>query len=173
MRGTARRLFRLGRRRAPDRSEPSSAVASPPAGQRETSVTTARFAVDPARVPTTPSAALNLVRAITAGPDGYGPGYVKRSPYESDPADWPVLGTDCVWRQDPLPDDVLATITRYSRLPAAAAKGEVRTAATVSTAVTPRGAPPPAHGRYGRPGSPAPPRRPKPSSHPSVRGDGT
>ncbi|CAK7283943.1 hypothetical protein ACNFR7_14195 [Streptomyces sp. RM1] len=110
----------------------SSAVASPPAGHRETGVTTARFAVDPARVPTTPSAALNLVRAITAGPDGYGPGYVKRSPYESDPADWPVLGTDCVWRQEPLPDDVLATFTRYSRLPAAGAKGEVRTAATVT-----------------------------------------
>ncbi|WP_158771462.1 hypothetical protein [Streptomyces sp. NRRL S-340] len=105
---------------------------SSPAGQRGTGDATVRFTVDPTRVPTTPSAALGLVRAVTAGPDSYGPGYVKRSPYESDPAAWPVLGTDCVWRQRSLPDDVLATFTRYSRLPAAGSKGEVRTAATVT-----------------------------------------
>ncbi|QLJ02660.1 hypothetical protein HZZ00_17615 [Streptomyces sp. NEAU-sy36] len=110
----------------------SSAAASAPAAQRETDAATARLTVDPARVPTTRAAALDLVRAITAGPDSYGPGYVKRPPYQSDPADWPVLGTDCVWRQESLPDDVLATFTRYSRLPAAGAKGEVRTAATVT-----------------------------------------
>ncbi len=110
----------------------SPAAVTSPAAQHGTGVATARFTVDPERVPTTPSAALRLVRAITAGPDGYGPGYVKRFPYESDPAAWPVLGTDCVWRQDSLPDDVLATFTRYSRLPAADSKGEVRTAATVT-----------------------------------------
>ncbi|MFF8594623.1 hypothetical protein ACF061_24875 [Streptomyces sp. NPDC015220] len=110
----------------------SSASVTSPAGQRGTGVPTVRFTVDPARVPTTPFAALDLVRAVTAGPDSYGPGYIKRPPYESDPAAWPVLGTDCVWRQEPLPGDVLATFTRYSRLPAADSKGEVRTAATVT-----------------------------------------
>ncbi len=115
------------------RTGPSaSAAASSPAGQRGTNVTSERLTVDPARVPTTPSTALGLVRDITAGPESYGPGYVKRSPYESDPADWPVLGADCVWRQESLPGDVLATFTRYSRLPAAGAQGEVRTAATVT-----------------------------------------
>ncbi|MEU7363657.1 MULTISPECIES: hypothetical protein [Streptomyces] len=109
----------------------SSSVTSP-AAQRGTGEVTTRFTVDPARVPTTPSAALDLVRAITAGPDSYGPGYVKNPPYESDPAAWPVLGTDCVWRQESLPGDVLATFTRHSRLPAAGPKGEVRTAATVT-----------------------------------------
>lgn len=110
----------------------SSAAVSSPAGQRGTGDTTARVTVDPARVPTTRSSALDLVRAITAGPDSYGPGYVKRPPYASDPAAWPVLGTDCVWRQESLPGDVLATFTRYSRLPASDSTGEVRTAATVT-----------------------------------------
>ncbi|MFD8614277.1 hypothetical protein [Streptomyces sp. NPDC059631] len=109
----------------------SSAVTST-AAQRGTAGPATRFTVDPARVPTTPSAALGLVRAVTAGPDSYGPGYVKRPPYESDPAAWPALGTDCVWRQEPLPGDVLATFTRHSRLPAAGSKGEVRAAATVT-----------------------------------------
>lgn len=110
----------------------SSPAVTSPAGRSATDDATGRFTVDPARLPTTPAAALELVRAVTAGPDSYGPGYVKRPPYESDPAAWPVLGTDCVWRQESLPGDVLATFTRHSRLPAAGSKGEVRTAATVT-----------------------------------------
>ncbi|MFG2881925.1 hypothetical protein ACGFYV_06300 [Streptomyces sp. NPDC048297] len=91
-----------------------------------------RFTADPAHLPRTRSAALSLLRAVTAGPDSYGPGYERRTPYESDPASWPVLGDDCVWRQQPLPADVLATLTRYSRLPAGSGRGEVRTTATVT-----------------------------------------
>ncbi|MFH8515380.1 hypothetical protein ACH4CE_09735 [Streptomyces gelaticus] len=54
---------------------------------------------DPARLPTTRKAALSLIGQVIAGPDNFGPGVVARTPYESDPDSWPVLGTDCVWRQ--------------------------------------------------------------------------
>ncbi|MEU6605604.1 hypothetical protein ABZ922_11140 [Streptomyces shenzhenensis] len=103
-----------------------------PAGQLGAGPADPSFRADPARLPETRPQALRLLRAVTAGPDSYGPGYERRTPYESDPADWPVLGADCVWRQESLPAGVLGSLTRYSRLPAGAGKGEVRTAATVT-----------------------------------------
>ncbi|MEU6508422.1 hypothetical protein [Streptomyces sp. NPDC046942] len=113
-------------------SPPASGSASARVDDGSTAAATPRFTADPAKLPGTRSAALELLRAVTAGPDSYGPGYLRRSPFESDPADWPVLGTDCVWQQQPLPGDVLASLTRYSRLPAGGGKGEVHTAATVT-----------------------------------------
>ncbi|WP_372404743.1 hypothetical protein [Streptomyces luteireticuli] len=111
-------------RSRPERTGASASATADAAGTR--------FAADPARLPGNRSAALELLRAVVVGPEGYGPGYEKRTPYESDPADRPVLGTDCVWRQEALPGDVLGSLTRYSRLPAADGRGEVRTAATVT-----------------------------------------
>jgi hypothetical protein len=57
---------------------------------------------------------------------------VKRDPYESDPGFWPVLDTNCVWRREPVPTTVLATLTRYSELPAQDGKGPIRVAAVVT-----------------------------------------
>ncbi|WBO68898.1 undecaprenyl-diphosphate phosphatase [Streptomyces camelliae] len=111
-------------------SPTEAATTSVPAGADEISGTS--FRVDPARMPKSRSAALELLRAVTAGPESFGPGYVRRTPYESDPADWPVLGTDCVWQQQPLPADVLGSLSRYGRLPATGGKSEVHTAATVT-----------------------------------------
>ncbi|MFF0227859.1 hypothetical protein [Streptomyces sp. NPDC004629] len=102
------------------------------AGQSGAGAADPRFRADAARLPETRSQALRLLRTVTAGPDSYGPGYERRTPYESDPADWPVLGSDCVWRQASLPADVLGSLTRYARLPAGGGRGEVRTAATVT-----------------------------------------
>ncbi|WP_331454187.1 hypothetical protein A6P39_45535 [Streptomyces sp. FXJ1.172] len=90
------------------------------------------FRVDTARQPKTRSQALELLRAVTAAPDSFGPGYVRRTPYESDPADWPMLGTDCVWQQQALPRDVLGSLSRYGRLAATDGKGEIHSAATVT-----------------------------------------
>ncbi|MFJ9309705.1 hypothetical protein [Streptomyces cyaneofuscatus] len=87
---------------------------------------------DPARLPRTRAAALDLIGQVIAGPDSFGPGVVKRSPYESDPATWPVLGADCVWKQGKPADTVLATRTRYFEVPAAAGEGPVRLAAVVT-----------------------------------------
>lgn len=117
-------------------STSASGTASTRASGGGTTAATAapapRFTPDPAKLPTSRAQAVELLRAVTAGPESYGPGYVRRSPYESDPAEWPVLGTDCVWQQRSLPDDVLGSLSRYSRLPAAGGRGEVHTAATVT-----------------------------------------
>ncbi|RAG80758.1 hypothetical protein DN069_36400 [Streptacidiphilus pinicola] len=110
----------------------STAPSASAQAQGDTTGTTAPFHLDPAKVPKTTAAALALARSVAAGPDSFGPGFVARTPAESDPASWPVLGRDCVWQQRALPGDVLVSLTRYSRLPAAGGAGEVHTAATVT-----------------------------------------
>ncbi|WP_260988125.1 hypothetical protein [Streptomyces sp. CFMR 7] len=87
---------------------------------------------EPARLPTTRAAALDLIGRVIADPDSFGPGVVKRSPYESGPATWPVLGADCVWKQEKPADTVLATRTRSFEVPAAPGKGPIRLAAVVT-----------------------------------------
>lgn len=97
--------------------------------QREASPT---VVWDPARQPRTARQAEKLIRKVIAGPELIGPGVVRAMPYEGDPSRWAVLGKDCVWRQEPLPKDVLATLTRYFQVPAEDGKGSVRLSATVS-----------------------------------------
>ncbi|MFK0183647.1 hypothetical protein ACIQV1_05455 [Streptomyces rubiginosohelvolus] len=87
---------------------------------------------DPARLPKTRAAALDLIDRVIADPDSFGPGVVKRSPYESGPDTWPVLGEDCVWQQRKPGHSVLATLTRSFEVPAAAGKGPVRLGAVVT-----------------------------------------
>ncbi|CAM5460986.1 MULTISPECIES: hypothetical protein [Streptomyces] len=87
---------------------------------------------DPARLPRTGAEARDLIDRVIAGPDSFGAGVVKRSPYESDPATWPVLGEDCVWQQQKPARSVLATLTRSFEAPAEAGKGPVRLAAVVT-----------------------------------------
>jgi len=90
------------------------------------------FTPDPGRAPKTRAEALRLARAIAAAPARWGPGFVKRTPYESDPAFRPVLDANCVWQRGPLPSTVLATLTRYSELPAEDGKGPIRVAGIVT-----------------------------------------
>ncbi|SCG09951.1 hypothetical protein GA0115255_126457 [Streptomyces sp. Ncost-T6T-2b] len=90
------------------------------------------FEPDPARLPRTRAEARDFIDRVIAGPDSFGPGVVKRSPYESDPATWPVLGEDCVWQQRKPAPSVLATLTRSFEVPAEAGKGPVRLAAVVT-----------------------------------------
>ncbi|WUA20329.1 hypothetical protein OG208_37825 (plasmid) [Streptomyces anthocyanicus] len=87
---------------------------------------------DPARLPRTRADARDLVARVIADPDSFGPGVVKRSPYESDPATWPVLGQDCVWQQQKPGHSVLATLTRSFEVPAEPGKGPLRLAAVVT-----------------------------------------
>ncbi|MFE9608864.1 hypothetical protein [Streptomyces sp. NPDC006012] len=116
----------------PAGSGAASAGSGGGSGSGQQSAGDARFKADPARLPTNRSQAVELLGAVTAGPDAYGPGYERRTPYQSEPAGWPVLGTDCVWQQRTLPAGVLGSLTHYSRLPATGGKGEVRTTATVT-----------------------------------------
>ncbi|WP_307671582.1 hypothetical protein [Streptomyces sp. V2I9] len=121
----------------------SDGTAPDPGGGAGTSaVPTATRALepDPARSPTTRAAALDLIRRVIADPDSFGSGVVKRSPYESGPATWPVLGKDCVWHQGAPGYGVLATLGRSFELPASAGKGPVRLAATVTVHRTREGA---------------------------------
>ncbi|WP_179893401.1 MULTISPECIES: hypothetical protein [unclassified Streptomyces] len=87
---------------------------------------------DPARLPKTRAEARDLIERVIAGPDSFGPGVVKRSPYESDPATWPVLGENCVWQQRKPASSVLATLTRSFEVPAERGKGPVRLGAVVT-----------------------------------------
>ncbi len=98
------------------------------------------FEPDPARLPKTRAEARDFIDRVIAGPDSFGPGVVKRSPYESDPATWPVLGEDCVWQQRKPAPSVLATLTRSFEVPAEAGKGPVRLAAVVTVHRTRRDA---------------------------------
>ncbi|MER6675078.1 hypothetical protein [Streptomyces sp. NPDC000983] len=87
---------------------------------------------DPAKVPSSKDAARKLIREVIAGPELFGAGTRRASPYESDPETWSVLDDGCVWRREPLPEAVLATLTRHFELPAAQDKGPVRMTVTVT-----------------------------------------
>lgn len=88
--------------------------------------------IDPARVPKTAPQAAAMVRNIIAEPSAFGPDTVRRAPYESGPRRWAVLGDDCVWQQQPLPQGVLATLTRSYEIPASGGRGPVRLSAVVT-----------------------------------------
>ncbi|MFJ5141789.1 hypothetical protein [Streptomyces sp. NPDC088707] len=97
-----------------------------------TAPTALDFTPDPKRAPKTEAAARRLALAVVAGPDAWASGYVKRTPYLSDPDYWPVLGATCSWETGTRPADVLASVTAYSELPAVGGKGALRVAATVT-----------------------------------------
>lgn len=87
---------------------------------------------DPAKQPRTVREARAFVRKVIADPELIGAGAVRAAPYESDPRRWSVLGEDCVWRRQALPDDVLATLTRHFEVPSNSGKAPVRLSATVT-----------------------------------------
>lgn len=109
---------------APPTRTPTTAPAPTPTGLD--------FTPDPERAPKTEAEARRLALAVAAGPDAWGPGYVKRTPYLSDPDYWPVLGANCSWETGSRPADVLASVTAYSEIPATGGKGVLRVAATVT-----------------------------------------
>lgn len=84
------------------------------------------------RAPKTRAEAFAFVRELEVRPDYFGTGYRKREPYESDPAQWAVLGEDCLWRREALPDTVLASLTRAFELPEQDGKGPVYVSLTVT-----------------------------------------
>ncbi|WP_457514689.1 hypothetical protein [Streptomyces sp. TE33382] len=121
---------------APGTKAPASpgtpASASSPESASSSASTPPLLDADPARLPKTRSTALAFIGKVIADPDSFGPGVVKRSPYESGPDVWPVLGADCVWEQRKPAGSVLATLTRSFEVPAVKGKGPVRLAAVVT-----------------------------------------
>ncbi len=90
------------------------------------------FTPDPKRAPKNAADARRLALAVVAGPDAWGPDYVKRAPYLSDPDYWPVLGDGCSWETGTRPSTVLHSVTAYSEVPAVDGRGTLRVAATVT-----------------------------------------
>ncbi|WP_228031904.1 hypothetical protein, partial [Streptomyces phyllanthi] len=85
--------------------------------------------------PRTVGEARAFVREVIADQELVGAGAVRATPYESDPSSWAVLGEDCVWQRQGLPDDVLATLTRHFEVSSSSGKGRkgsVRLSATVT-----------------------------------------
>lgn len=114
---------------------PAKTSGSPQAGSTPTPTPTPTrldFTPDPLRAPRTAAEAKNLALAVVAGPDAFGPDYVKRSPYLSRDGYWPVLGADCAWDTGSLPRSVLYSVTAYSEIPAGGGRGALRVAATVT-----------------------------------------
>ncbi|MBC7273914.1 MAG: hypothetical protein H5T76_35305 [Streptomyces sp.] len=95
-------------------------------------VTDPTVEADPGKLPGTAAEARELIRRVIGGPEMFGSRAVRGTPYESDPSRWAVLGEDCVWQREPLPEDVLASLTRHYVVPAGGGKGEVRMSATVT-----------------------------------------
>ncbi|WP_165956349.1 hypothetical protein [Streptomyces hainanensis] len=92
------------------------------------------FSPDPDKFPTTVEQALLLIDLVQPEPTAIGPDFVAEEPAESDPATWSTLDDACVQASGPLPDGVLASVSRYSRLPATGGgdgPARVRTVVTV------------------------------------------
>lgn len=101
----------------------SSSAASDEAGP---------YTVAEDRAPGTRAEAVDFVRGLAVRPDYFGVGFRRSEPYESDPAEWAVLGEDCLWRREPLPDQVLASLTRAFVLPEAKGREAVYVSVTVT-----------------------------------------
>ncbi|MER7575120.1 hypothetical protein [Streptomyces sp. NPDC126514] len=98
------------------------------------------FRADPAKVPRTKSRAEALVAAVTLKPQGWGAGFRAQQPAVSTPGTVAVLNGQCRWERQALPKGVLASFSRYSEIPAADGKGEVKVTASVTVHRTVRDA---------------------------------
>jgi hypothetical protein len=90
------------------------------------------FTPDASLVPRTSEEGRRLAESVVLLPDDWGRGYVAQTPAESTPATWAVLDESCRWQRERLPRGVLASTSRYSRLPAGQGKGAVKVTAVTT-----------------------------------------
>ncbi|MFF3325347.1 hypothetical protein [Streptomyces sp. NPDC002889] len=90
------------------------------------------FTPDAALVPRTSKDARRLVDSVVLAPSDWGRGFVAQNPAKSTPGTWAVLDGSCRWQRERLPHGVLASVSRYSRLPGAGGKGTVKVTATAT-----------------------------------------
>ncbi|MFF4257861.1 hypothetical protein ACFY1L_42410 [Streptomyces sp. NPDC001663] len=120
-----------------------SAGASPSAGATpsgNSSAAASVFTPDASLVPRTAKDGRRLAASVVLAPDDWGRGYVARTPAESAPGTWAVLNEDCRWEREKLPRGVLASTSRYSRLPAGQGKGAVKVTAVATVHASALGA---------------------------------
>ncbi|MFE0515430.1 hypothetical protein [Streptomyces sp. NPDC058964] len=88
-------------------------------------------------MPRTSADGRTLADSAVLAPGDWGRGFVAQSPAASTPGTWAVLDGNCRWERQKLPRKVLASVSRYSRLPGGGGKGTVKVtaAATVHASV--------------------------------------
>ncbi|MEU9306526.1 hypothetical protein [Streptomyces sp. NPDC048256] len=94
------------------------------------------FRADPARVPRTKQQAEALAAAVALGPEAWGADFRAQRQATSTPRTVAVLDEQCRWERRPLPRGVLASLSRYSELPGAGGKGEIKVTAAVTVHTT-------------------------------------
>lgn len=105
----------------------SGASPSPPAATVDEPYTLAE-----ADAPRTRTEAEAFVRGLAVQPNYFGTGFRRRDPYETGPTTWAVLGDDCLWRREAIPDTVLTSLTRSFVRPGTGGKGAVYVSLTVT-----------------------------------------
>ncbi|GAA1913184.1 hypothetical protein GCM10009716_23560 [Streptomyces sodiiphilus] len=116
-------------------SDAGKGEAREPAGGEGTG-----FTPDPDRVPADRERAAELAEAVVAQPETFGPGFVEAEGRSGDTGEWPVLDENCVWVLEPVPDGVLASLTRHAELPAEDGADPLRVTAVATVHSDPRGA---------------------------------
>ncbi|MER6154386.1 hypothetical protein ABT147_02460 [Streptomyces sp. NPDC001868] len=114
------------------KGEPGGTPTASPSPSASTTPVSGPYTLAEDRAPKTRAEAVTFVRDLDVRPDYFGGGFRRREPYESDPARWAVLGQDCQWRREALPDTVLASLTRAFELPERDGKGPVHVSVTVT-----------------------------------------
>ncbi|MEU1407267.1 hypothetical protein ABZ471_33815 [Streptomyces sp. NPDC005728] len=116
------------------RTGSSTPTASPEAAAPPSGGSTAApvFTPDAALVPRTSEDGQRLVDSVVFAPGDWGRGFVVQDPAESTPGTWAVLDDGCRWSRERAPRGVLASLSRYSLLPAAGGKGAVKVTAAAT-----------------------------------------
>ncbi|WP_051901283.1 hypothetical protein [Streptomyces aureus] len=123
------------RSKAPSKSaaasgSPSAAASASPSGGAASPGSP--FKADPAKVPGTRSRAAALAAAVALKPQEWGADFQAQQQAASTPATVAVLDEQCRWERRPLPHSVLGSLSRYSEIPAAGGKGELKVSAAVT-----------------------------------------
>lgn len=111
-----------------------SPSAAPSTGGDASSLTP--FHADPAQVPRTKRQAEALAAAVALKPEAWGAGFRAQQPAASTPGTVAVLDEQCRWERRALPRGVLASLSRYSEIPAVGGKGEIKVTAAVTVHAT-------------------------------------
>ncbi|MCX4760254.1 hypothetical protein OG562_04515 [Streptomyces sp. NBC_01275] len=121
---------------SPTISASPEATATTPGGSNSASASAsvpgAPAAPDPALVPKTAKDGRELVDSVVLAPGDWGRGFVAQNPAAGKQGTWAVLDDSCRWQREKLPRGVLASASRYSRLPGGAGRSAVKVTAAVT-----------------------------------------
>ncbi|MER5433524.1 hypothetical protein [Streptomyces sp. NPDC002588] len=113
-------------------ASPGAGAATPSGGASASSPASSVFTPDASLVPRTSQDGGRLAGSVVLAPADWGRGFVAQDPAESTPGTWAVLDESCRWEREKLPRGVLASTSRYSRLPAGGGRSAVKVTAVAS-----------------------------------------